>query len=462
MQRSSTKFLAVMAIGALLVGACSNDKKDTAGTTGDTTADTTGDTTADTTADTAAETTVPAPTSWAVNTDDCIDPAAANAPIEGTIQIGSVMPLTGETAADEAFAPVKDGWLAYMDYANENGLLGDLQIEATIEDDQYSKDLTPGAVSKQLDAGVDVFSGIIGTEQNLAVRDTLNEECVPQMNSLTGSPEWGDVANYPWTIGQLVPYDIESKIYATQIAEQFPDGAKVALFSINNAFGQIYVDAFKDLADQFGFEIVDEQTIEPGDNALPTSQLTSISSKAPDVIMAVPLGIGCVTFLVETANSKAQNPGWAPLTFLTNTCAASLILNAAGENADGIYTSNNLLDVTDPANASLPDVTAYVDYMTSIGKADIISTATAGWETAETTVAIIKQAMASPEGLTRASIINAARNFTYTPTLGRPGVVFTSNGETDPYLAQSLQVLQYHSATATFTSVGEVITTFES
>jgi ABC-type branched-subunit amino acid transport system substrate-binding protein len=397
-----------------------------------------------------------------VNTDDCIDPDAANAVIEGTIQIGSVMPLTGDTSADEAFAPVKDGWLAYMDYANENGLLGDLVIEASIEDDQYSKDLTPGAVSTLLDAGVDVFSGILGTPNNLAVRDTLNEECVPQLNNLTGSPNWGDVANYPWTTGQLVPYDVESKVYATQIAEQFPEGATVALFSINTDFGQVYIDAFKELADEFGFEIVDEQTIEPNDSSLPTSQLTSIAAKAPDVLVGIPLGIGCVTFLVELASSKAQNAGWDPATYVTNTCASSLILGAAGANADGIYTSNNLLDVTDPANAALPAVEEYLAYMDGLGKSDVVTTASAGWNVAETTVAIIKQAMESPEGLTRASIINAARNFTYTPTLGRPSVVFKSIGEEDAFLAESLQVLQYDADTATFTAIGDIITTFES
>jgi branched-chain amino acid transport system substrate-binding protein len=100
--------------------------------------------------------------------------------------------------------------------------------------------------------------------------------------------------------------------------------------------------------------------------------------------------------------------------------------------------------------------------MTAAGKAEIITTATAGWATAEVTVAIIKQAMESPDGLSRASIINAARDFTYTPTLARDGVVFKSMGEEDPFLAESLQVLQYDADTATFTNIGDLITEFES
>ena len=465
MRRTSTRVLAACAAGAMLIAACGGDdkKSDTTTAAVETTAGAV-ETTAAATETTAAavETTAAAGSdAWAVNTDDCIDPDAANAPIEGTIKIGSAMPLTGGVAA-AAFAPVKGGFEAYINYANEKGLLGDLKAEVTIEDDQYNKDLTPGAVSKQIDAGVNIFSGIIGSPNNAAVRDTLNEECIPQLNALTGSPAWGQVADYPWTTGILVPYTVESKVYAKQLAELYPDSAKVALFYVNNEFGQVYADAFKELAPDFNLEIVDEQTIEATDSAPPTSQITSIASKAPDVIMAVPLGAGCIGFLTELANAKAQNAGWAPATFVTNTCASSLILGAAGAAADGLYTSGNLKDITAPSNAEDPAVKEYLDYMAAQGKSDIAATAAAGWTTAEVTIAIIKQAQESPEGLTRASIINAARNFEYVPTLARDGVNDKSMGEEDPFLAESLQVLQYDADTATFTDIGTLITEFES
>ena len=46
-------------------------------------------------------------------------------------------------------------------------------------------------------------------------------------------------------------------------------------------------------------------------------------------------------------------------------------------------------------------------------------------------MAILAQAAESPDGLTQASIINAARNFEYTPSMGRDGVVYKMNGEED-------------------------------
>ena len=109
----------------------------------------------------------------------------------------------------------------------------------------------------------------------------------------------------------------------------------------------------------------------------------------------------------------------------------------------------------------MPNVKTYLDYMASIGKSDIATTAAAGWTTAEVTVAMLIQAQKSPDGLTRASIIDAARNFTYTPMLARDGVVLKMNGTADPYLAESLQVLQYNATAKTFTDIGKLITQFE-
>ncbi|CAB4363922.1 MAG: ABC transporter substrate-binding protein [Actinobacteria bacterium] len=453
--QKSTRLLAAIFCGSLVVAACSDDKKSSDATT------TSAAPTQSTTGETTVETTPPA-TTWAVDTADCVDADAANAKIEGTIKIGAVMPLTGDTSADEAFSPVVAGWKAYMDYANETGILGDVKIEGMVEDDQYNKDLTPGAVSKLIDEGVSVFSGILGSPNNLAVRDTLNESCIPQLGNLTGLPAWGtDVADYPWTTGQLVPYTVESRVYMQFLKQQFPNGAKVALFYVNSEFGQSYADVIKAEGADYGLEIVAEETIEPTDTAPPAGQLTSIADAKPDAIVAVPLGAGCITYLAALADKKAQTAGWEPMNIVTNTCASALILAVAGPNGSGLYTSNNLIDVADPANAAMPNVKTYLDFMTKAGHADIVTTATAGWSTAETTVAILKQAMDSPEGLTRASIINAARNFDYTPSMGRPGVVFKMNGEADTFMAESLQVLQWNFDTKTFAAKGDLITDFE-
>ena len=67
---------------------------------------------------------------WTVDTENCSDPDRASAPIEGTINIGSAMPLSGGAAA-AAFAPAAQGFQSFITYANAQGLLPGYDIELT-------------------------------------------------------------------------------------------------------------------------------------------------------------------------------------------------------------------------------------------------------------------------------------------------------------------------------------------
>lgn len=401
--------------------------------------------------------TEPPAAGWTVDTSACADPERAEQPIEGTVKIGAAMPLSGGPAA--AFGPVKDGFQLYLDMASEQGLLPGYTLSADIRDDQYDATQTPGVVEGLIDDGVDFFAGIIGSPNNLAVRDTLNGECIPQLGALTGSPAWGQVADYPWTTGALVPYDIEASVYAAKLDELKP-GAKVGLYYINNEFGRAYIDEFKKQATELGFEIVDEQTVEPDVNDPPVTQVGSLAGKLPDAIIAIPLGLQCPAFLGELANAKAQNSGWAPLVFVTNTCASKLFFGLAGAAAEGVYTSNNLLDSNDPKNAEQPGVKAFLAAYTAAGLAGDPGVTEAGWSVGEVTVAILNKALESGT-LSRKSIIEAARNFTYVPSLARDGVQYKMNGDADGYAFQSLQVLQWSVASQTFTEIGDPILDFE-
>ncbi len=412
-----------------------------------------------TTAGTTAGSSGAAAGAWAVSTDDCVDPDAANKKIEGTLNLGSIMPLSGGGPAI-LFAPVKDGFNAYIGYANEQKMLGDVKINVMTEDDQYKAELTPGALTKLLDAKADVISAVIGTPDNEAIRQTLNDNCIPQLNALTGAPQWGEPKDYPWTTGGLVPYTIETKAYVADIAKSFPDGAKVGLFYVNSDFGKVYADTLKELAAENKLEIVDEQTVEASDSNPPVSQATSLASKKPDVIFAVPLGLGCPAFLKEIAAKKAADTSWNPRTYVTATCASPLLMGAAGDAAEGMLTSTNLKDVTDATVAAEPGPKAYLDFMKKLNFSGDVSVATTGWAVGELTVAILRAAQKSPEGLTRASIINAARNLDYHASLQLDGANYVTNGDTDPYPAESLQLRQFTGGK--FVPVGDLITSFES
>ncbi len=305
MIRQTSRLIAVMATAALVVVACGDDDDNT-GDTGDTespaaTPAPSGTASPTTPASSAADGSV-APTEqtdaaggsepttadtggddggsgWTVSTDDCVDPDRANEPIEGTVDIASAGPLSGGPAAT-AFAPVIDGVKAYIEYANENELLPGYEITITYGDDQYDPSLTPDAINNGLDAGADLISGIIGTPPNLAVRDLLNEECVPHLEAGSGDPAFGDPVEYPWTVGGNLPYDVEAKAYAEIVAEEFPDGATAALFYVNNDAGLVFKEAFEEAAGEANIELVDDQTIEAAESAPPSAQVSSIAGNA--------------------------------------------------------------------------------------------------------------------------------------------------------------------------------------
>jgi len=398
---------------------------------------------------------------WEVDTNDC--PEDATAPIEGTIKVGTALPLSGGAAA-AAFAPVAAGMRGFFQNANENDLLPGYEIELTIEDDQYNANLTTGAVESLIDeTGVNLFSGIIGTPNNLAVRDLLNGECYPQLFALTGSPEWGDVANYPWTTGALVPYNTETAIYVENMKEQFPDGGTAAVFYVNSEFGEAYSVAFNELAPDANIEIVEEQTIEATDSNPPTSQITAISGQTPDIILAVPLGAQCPAFLSELANAKAANPGWEPRVYITATCASTLLLSIAGAAADGIVTTIGGMNANDPAFDAEPAMQEYKQALDATGQleGDDYATAYAGWAVGEYTLEVLRLASESPDGITRASIMNAARAIDYHASLGFDGINFTMNGEEDPYGLESQQVVEYDADTRTYTNLGDIVSQYE-
>jgi ABC-type branched-subunit amino acid transport system substrate-binding protein len=441
--------VAVAVAGALLVQACGgDDSSSTTTTAGD------GETT--TTAAGGGE-----GTAFAVDTGDCPDDATA--PIEGTIKIGTTLPLSGGAAA-AAFAPVAEGQKKYIEYANTNELVPGYELELTIEDDQYNANLTTPAVEKLIDeTQVNLFTGMIGTPNNQAVRDLLNEECYPQLFTNTGAPIWGDVENYPWTIGGLPPYNTETAIYVEDIAREFPDGATAAVFHVNSEFGDAYQAAFDELSGDASIDIVEEQTIEAADSNPPTAQVGAIAAKKPDVILAVPLGAQCPTFLKEIANAKAANAGWEPRIYITSTCASTLLLALSGDAADGIFTIVTGKDANDPANAEDPAVAEYRQNMLDLGfPADgDFATAAAGWTNAELAVETLRLAAESPDGVTRASILNAARSLDYHFGLARDGVNFKLDGAKDAFGLESMQVVQYSAATKSYTDVGELVTKFE-
>ena len=111
--------------------------------------------------------------------------------VEGdTIKIGTVRPATGNFAI---YDQVTTGLDAYVASANAAGGVkaGDgktYKLELVKADDAYDPAKTPGEVQRLVEQE-EIFAmvGEIGTSNNLAVRQYMNDKCVPSIGLATGS-----------------------------------------------------------------------------------------------------------------------------------------------------------------------------------------------------------------------------------------------------------------------------------
>ena len=392
------------------------------------------------------------PAPWEVDTKRCAADSGVDDPITATLTIGSIAPQTGGLVS-AVYAPVIKGFEAYIDHANATRLLGDLQLNLVVADDQGDPALTPAAAGGLIAANADVVTGVLGSANNLAIRDLLNTACIPQLMALGNSARFGDVASYPWTMGALVPVTVETTVYVNSIVRSQGESSTVALLVTDDSVGQTFANSFTAAAADTALTIVETQVVEPNVIVAPNAQLLQIAAQQPDAIVASLTGAACATFLIELANIEFALGGqWTPTVYMSSGCADPSILSLAGNTADGVYTSSTL--VTDEPTFDAARAAA--------GVTDGLAAAAEGWTAAEATVAIIEQAAQSDAGLTRASIIDAARHLDITPSLGRPGVHFITDGTDDGYPAESLQVIRYVASSHDFVDVGPIVAQFES
>ena len=119
--------------------------------------------------------------------------------IEGdTIKLVSSFPQSGLTAAFAEIAQRLEGLLR-LRQRGEGGveIAGKkYKIEIEDKDDEYNAAARPRTNIEELvgtdgDGAFAVFS-VVGTANNIAIRDFLGELCVPNLFAATGSPAWGN------------------------------------------------------------------------------------------------------------------------------------------------------------------------------------------------------------------------------------------------------------------------------
>jgi branched-chain amino acid transport system substrate-binding protein len=374
-----------------------------------------------------------------IDTENCAsDPTQE---IEGdVIRLASSYPQSGLTAA---FSEIARGWESYFEKVNAEGgvEIGDrtFTFEFVDMDDQYNPSETAQNVEEMVgQEGDDAFVtfSVVGTANNIAIRDFLGELCVPNLFAATGSPAWGN-PDYPWLIGStLSPYTLEGQMFAQVLEEQQPD-ATVAMLVQDDDFGRAYEESFRQAIEGTDIEVVAVERYPTGASEV-AAQITSLAASGATAFFDGGTLLAC-----PDALTKAAAANWQPITYVSATCASKTLMGLAGAAGDGVYTAANLKDPLNPDWDEDPAMQEYLETVQQYRPDDFDpENAIVGY--GYTQAAVLVEALEAAEAPTRLAVMESVRNLDGISDVGLllPDVSVTTS-EDDPYMGESLQLAQY-------------------
>ncbi len=408
----------------------------------------------------ATEGSVEVATGTVLNLDECPDDWNPTQGVEGDeIGIGMSLPQSGSLAS---FGAIGDGMQMYFDYVNENDPIDGKNLVAILADDGYEAGRTVANVEEMIDSGdVFAFSHIIGTPNNLAARPLTDEGCVPQMFNSSGFPLWGDPANFPWTVGNILNYATETEIWCADIVANVGEGATVAALIMNNDFGTTYLDTLKSSDACSSLEIVEEQLHDPAAPDI-TNEMTTLVGTGADVLVSGTTGAFCPQVVASLSASE-----WRPVVYNSYTCNNLSAFYAPvaeqvatlGDSAPILANSNKVCG--DPTWADDPAILLVEEVLNDYG--DGTTCADGSFSTGvlygQFVEEIVRSAAAMEGGLNRVNLMAALWNADTTND-NLLGGTLQLDGTNDAYWTEAAQlqrIVAGDDGSLTFVGTGDVV-----
>ncbi len=265
---------------------------------------------------------------------------------DSTILIGGTSPISGEASSAAAVAR---GAEAYFKSVNDAGGVNRRKITYKFIDDGYDPARTVQVVRElvQQDQVFAIFN-TLGTNNNLAVRDFLNQSSIPHVFVASGANTWGaDYKKYPWTIGFIPSYVLEGQVYGRYIVKSFPT-LKLGVLYQDDAYGKDMVAGLKKGLGTKAKQIVSLVGYDPTAASV-ASQVAQIKASKANAYLIFAFG----KFAVQ-ASIEAAKLGWKPKLVIVNAVASSANLMGLGDLAGGKAINKGavsiavLKDPTDP------------------------------------------------------------------------------------------------------------------
>jgi branched-chain amino acid transport system substrate-binding protein len=353
-----------------------------------------------------------------------------------SIKLGGSYPFSGPASA---YGTIGRSAKAYFDYLNSKGGVNGRKINFDTLDDAYDP-AKAVANARRLITQDKVFAlfNTLGTANNLAIWDYVNQQKVPHVFVSTGASDWGkDISKHPYTIGFQPDYVTEGTALG-QYLKKIKPNAKVAVLYQNDGLGSDTIKGFQKGIAGSNVKLVAKQSYEITDPTV-APQVTKLQHSGADAFLDVATPKPAAQSIGAVASS-----GWKPTFLLSNVSASKgLVFKAVGLKASkGIISDTYLMDPDSPQFANDPAMKTY--------KANLKRFAPRldpdepfnvyGWVAGETVANAIKQA---GRNLTRDSLMKAVRSLDTTLPLLLPGVKEKTSA-TDGYLMQTVQIERFN------------------
>lgn len=270
------------------------------------------------------------------------------------IKLGNTVPYSGPASFYGAIGYATAACFAKV---NDDGGINGRKVTFITLDDALQPPKTVEQVRKMVEQDeVDAIINQVGTATASSVRKYLNAQKVPQLFVLSGSNNFQQPKEFPYSTSALMSYEFEARTYGQQILRDKP-AAKVAILYQNDDYGKDYLRGLK--AGLGAKALVAEITYEQTDSTL-DSQIVSLRASGADTVL-----LAAYSKQVSQSLKKMVDLGWKPLTYISHVSAqVHPTLSLVGlENTVGVMSAGVIKDPTDPTWHNDADYKAWLAWM---------------------------------------------------------------------------------------------------
>lgn len=242
-----------------------------------------------------------------------------------SVLLGGTVPLTGEAAA---FGAVGAGAKAYFDHVNERGGVHGRKISYRFYDDAYNPAQTVQLTRRlvEQDRVFAIFNSV-GTANNLAIREYLNAQRIPQLFAGDGSQAIGrSSSSHPWTMGFLMSYRGEGDVYGKTVVRTRPK-ARIAVLYENTELGRDMLTGLTRAIAGKGPQVVAREAYE-FTGADVSSQIARLKASGADTLMLFATPRFFIQAVVAT-----HRLAWKPQLYVASVSIEPTIMGIARVNA---------------------------------------------------------------------------------------------------------------------------------